>query len=208
MNKSGKLIDLDCMCDETIKSHNIKGRTQVQKEMNMAIYYYTNFGNTKGFTRNYISPDIIIRNHGNPNDSISNKSARIAIEELSKEDIDMEMFLNIIKVAALKNYRHEATLFKVKEDCIDQFSNDEFELWAYEVIKNPNNSMGKIRAYFDANPKMYEKLVFSFVFRRYFDHLHTRDELDNPNIMSPSESWEYANLQNKVEGGYNKPKTY
>lgn len=152
----------------------------------------------------YIQDAIVHLINGQANGFTRDQGARDYVKNLSKEEIDKELFLNIVKLAALKNYKHEATLLSTNKNFGDQLSNDEFELLTLQAIKS--NDMNQVKAFFDTHPNLYKMLIVSFVYRRYFDPLHTTEELDNNDMMTTS--WEYASLQGKVEDGFNKPRTY
>ena len=186
MNRSQELECLDFACRTTIAKKQMQGKTQIQKDINEAIDYYVKYANPNGFTRD--------------------DNARGYVRTLSKKSIDKELFLNIVKLAALKQYRGEETLLKINKGFEDDLSNEEFELLTFEAIRNPNNSMHTIIEYYNANPKLYDMLVFSFVHRRYFDRLHTKEALDDNDMMATL--WDYASLQGKVESGFNQSRSY
>ena len=182
MNRSPELQYLDFACATTIEKERRQGKTTIQEDINKAIEYYVRRGMPQGFTRT--------------------NDARSYVENLSKDNIDKELLLNIVKIQALKNFNHEATLLGTNKTFNDNLSVDELELLTFKLIEMYD--IDSIRNLFEQFPDKYDMLVLSFVFRRYFDSLHGADKLDDQQIMT----WEYASKQGKIESAFGAPKSY
>lgn len=182
MNRSQELELLDYACKTTIAKETTTGKTQVQEDINNAIKYYVKKGQPQGFTRT--------------------NGARNYVETLNKDIIEKELLLNIVKINALKDFNHEATLLSVNKSFNDDLSIDELEFLTYKLIEKYDIS--SVRALFESFPDKYEQLVRSFVYRRYFDSLHNADTLDDQQIMT----WEYAAKQGKIESAFGVAKSY
>ena len=128
----------------------------------------------------------------NANGFTSQNGARNYLRSLNRSDVKKELLANIIKINALKEYNHEATLLNTRKSYEDELSIDEVELVALNMIRNMSKEqIGSVCAKY---PNFYKQLINSFVYRRYFDHLHNAKQLDSPEILQGMYSFDMEKL--------------
>ena len=138
---------------------------------------------------------------GKANGFTRDNSARKCMESLNPDIVNKEMLKNIVKITALKDYNHEVVLKGTTKSIGDDLTINELEYMSYTMIKKMNKD--DILQVCFQYPKFYQELMFSFVYRRYFDQIHDKDQIDDSKIIKG----EYKLLLDKIDNEYSVKKT-
>ena len=178
MNTSDELSKIDFAIFETAKSS--KERSTIEY-LSQALMQYINLNHPGAFTKQ--------------------NGARNYIYQVDKKSIDRELLKNIVKINNVKSANHYVENLRRPDDNFEkEFSLDELERKVYDMLLQ--YELPSIENIFQRYPKVYEKLVESFIDKRYFDQRYGIKSLDNPNIIDNQNQY----LFDKIDSYYNQDK--